>query len=167
MSAYYTKLKVIWEELSDFRPVLNCNCGGAQLLIDHLENEYVLAFLMGLNDSYTSIRGQILVMDPMPHITRVFSLVSQEEKQRKVGNSTATLESQLACVVQSSNNNNKKQKNGKKDRPICSHCGLEGHIKDKCFKIHGYPLAIRRGNKILQWQTKFLIKLKAAQAMLL
>lgn len=27
----------------------------------------------------------------------------------------------------------------KKDRPMCSHCGLLGHTIDQCFKIHGYP----------------------------
>ena len=41
-------------------------------------------FLMGLNESYGSIQGQILSMDPFPLITRIFSLVVQEEKQREL-----------------------------------------------------------------------------------
>uniref|UniRef100_A0A2N9EH09 Retrotransposon Copia-like N-terminal domain-containing protein n=1 Tax=Fagus sylvatica TaxID=28930 RepID=A0A2N9EH09_FAGSY len=28
---------------------------------------------------------------------------------------------------------------GKKDRPMCSHCGVAGHIVDKCYKLHGFP----------------------------
>lgn len=32
-----------------------------------------------------------------------------------------------------------KPKHGKKDRPLCAHCGLLGHTKDKCYKLHGYP----------------------------
>ena len=24
-------------------------------------------------------------------------------------------------------------------RPICTNCGLTGHITDKCYKLHGYP----------------------------
>lgn len=39
---------------------------------------------MGLNDSYASTRGQILMMDPLPPITKVFTLVVQEERQRAV-----------------------------------------------------------------------------------
>src|ERR1044072_462730 len=31
------------------------------------------------------------------------------------------------------------QRMAKKDRPVCAHCGITGHIKDKCFKLHGYP----------------------------
>ena len=23
--------------------------------------------------------------------------------------------------------------------PLCSHCGIAGHIVDKCYKLHGYP----------------------------
>ena len=40
---------------------------------------------MGLNDSFSQVRGQILLMDPLPHINKVFSLISQEEHQRKIG----------------------------------------------------------------------------------
>ena len=27
----------------------------------------------------------------------------------------------------------------KKERPICTYCGLIGHIAEKCYKLHGYP----------------------------
>lgn len=30
-------------------------------------------------------------------------------------------------------------KNFKKERPIYAHCGVIGHFKQKCFKLHGYP----------------------------
>lgn len=39
---------------------------------------------MVLNDYFTHIWGQILSMDPMPSIDKVFSLVLQEEKHQKV-----------------------------------------------------------------------------------
>jgi hypothetical protein len=36
---------------------------------------------------------------------------------------------------------------GKKDRPMCSHCGVAGHIVDKCYKLHGFPPGYKsRGN---------------------
>ena len=50
-------------------------------------------FLMGLNESYGSIQGQILSMDPFPSINRIFSLVVQEEKQREIGASVSTFNS--------------------------------------------------------------------------
>lgn len=26
-----------------------------------------------------------------------------------------------------------------KDRPVCTHYGVAGHIIDKCYKLHSYP----------------------------
>jgi len=37
---------------------------------------------MGMNDSYTAIRGQILLISPLPSVRQAYSSVSQEEKQR-------------------------------------------------------------------------------------
>ena len=28
---------------------------------------------------------------------------------------------------------------GKREQPQCSHCGLQGHTIDHCYKLHGYP----------------------------
>ncbi|KAI9169891.1 hypothetical protein LWI28_019167 [Acer negundo] len=27
----------------------------------------------------------------------------------------------------------------KRDRPVCTHCGVLGHTIEKCYKLHGYP----------------------------
>ena len=80
VSYYYTKLKTLWDELKDFRPIPTCNCGGMKTLMEYQQHEYVMQFLMGLNESYT----QILMQDPLPSINKVFSLVVQEERQRSL-----------------------------------------------------------------------------------
>ncbi|RZB80918.1 hypothetical protein D0Y65_030591 [Glycine soja] len=53
---------------------------------------------------------------------------------RQVDNSSLPTESQMACAVQAA-----KGKFTKKEIPTCSHCGVLGHIKEKCYKIHSYP----------------------------
>ena len=30
------------------------------------------------------------------------------------------------------------KKVNKKDRPLCTHCGMLGHVADKYYKLHGY-----------------------------
>ena len=85
VSLYFTKLKTLWEELTNYRPVCtygHCTCGGVKALNLHYQMEYVMSFLMGLNESFAQVRGQLLLMDPLPPINKVFSLVSQEERQR-------------------------------------------------------------------------------------
>ncbi|KAL4323650.1 hypothetical protein GQ457_11G006340 [Hibiscus cannabinus] len=38
--------------------------------------------------------------------------------------------------------------NPRKVRPQCSHCGLLGHIKERCYKLHGYPPGYRSKNLV-------------------
>lgn len=40
-----------------------------------------MQFLMGLNESYAQIHAQILMMDPIPVMSKIFSLVIQGERQ--------------------------------------------------------------------------------------
>ena len=39
---------------------------------------------MGLDECYANIRGQILLMNPMPSVAKAYSMIRQEEKQREV-----------------------------------------------------------------------------------
>ncbi|XP_016193073.1 uncharacterized protein LOC107634006 [Arachis ipaensis] len=81
VSQYFTKLKILWEELNTFKPLVSCSCGGVKSIQTYLDQEYVMLFLMGLNKNLANVRSQILLSDPLPSIDKVFSLVLQEEKQ--------------------------------------------------------------------------------------
>ena len=100
---------------------------------------------MGLNDSYSNVRAQILMIDPLPLMNRIFSLVIQEERQRGLSSSNhfpyVSSSNSAAFGVATSNYNSN---NGKCDKPLCTHCGFLGHTIDKCYKIHGYPLGFRK-----------------------
>ena len=61
VSTYYTRSKILWDELKEFRLVLVCTCGALKTWLGFQEKESVMQFLMGLNDSYSSIRGQIML----------------------------------------------------------------------------------------------------------
>ena len=39
---------------------------------------------MGLNNDYNAVRGNILMMSPLPSINQVYSMLIQEEKQREI-----------------------------------------------------------------------------------
>ncbi|KAA8538653.1 hypothetical protein F0562_028261 [Nyssa sinensis] len=56
------------------------------------DDEKVFQFLLGLNDSFASLRTQILVMDPLPPIGKVFSILFQEEQQRLLNIRPSSLE---------------------------------------------------------------------------
>jgi len=41
--------------------------------------------LIGLNEEYQGVASQVLLMDPMPPINRVFSMVMQQERKLQYG----------------------------------------------------------------------------------
>ncbi|RVW18589.1 Retrovirus-related Pol polyprotein from transposon RE2 [Vitis vinifera] len=63
--------KVLWEELKNFQPLPVCHCGGLQVWLEYQQQENVIEFLMGLNDSYAQTRGQILMMEPLSPLSKV------------------------------------------------------------------------------------------------
>ena len=74
-----------------------------------------MSFLMGLNDTYSVVRGQILLMDPIPPLSKVFSLLLQDEKQRKVRVGKKFQVDTVAVLVALGNKNNSNAKNFNKN----------------------------------------------------
>ena len=101
VSAYYTKLKGLWDELASYNDATH----GAQ----H-DQQKLMQFLMGLNDSYSAIRGQILLMNPLPSVRQAYSSVSQEEKQRLLSITTAAIDSGSSAAMAVRSNNRSRQK---------------------------------------------------------
>ncbi|XP_073300528.1 uncharacterized protein [Primulina huaijiensis] len=85
VSIYYTKLKALWDELGSYHDPIACHCGGVKGLLEREEKENVIMqFLMGLNDSFSTIRGSILLMNPLPDTHKVHALILQHEKQNEI-----------------------------------------------------------------------------------
>ncbi|XP_050217733.1 uncharacterized protein LOC126668588 [Mercurialis annua] len=84
---YYTHLKILWDEMVSLRPfpmcICNpkCCCAVLNTLKTNLSNDQVIRFLKGLNESFSHVRSQILMSEPLPPINKVCSLVIQHERQ--------------------------------------------------------------------------------------
>jgi hypothetical protein len=82
---YFTEMKILWEELNSHRPMPLCTCphpcrceAMRFARFHHLEDQ-VIQVLTGLNDTFNVVKSQVLLMDPVPSINKVYSLVFQEE----------------------------------------------------------------------------------------
>lgn len=128
---YYGKLKSIWDELLVYDEQPKCTCGQLRILGERYQRDCVMQFLMGLNDVYSPARDQILMMDPVPSVNRVFGMIQQQEKQHFVadGNPEGDL---MAMALQKVKVNQKQA--ARKDKPFCSHCKISGHSLSRCFK---------------------------------
>ncbi|KAL5737863.1 hypothetical protein ACOSP7_030624 [Xanthoceras sorbifolium] len=119
--AYYTKLKGLWDELASYSDATH----GAQT-----DQQKLMQFLIGLNETYSAIRGQILLMNPLLSILQAYpssseNRLSQPQDVRSQGE---------RCFDQ-----DRRRFGSGRGRPQCTHCGEMGHWVQKCFQLHGYP----------------------------
>ncbi|XP_019189874.1 PREDICTED: uncharacterized protein LOC109184333 [Ipomoea nil] len=157
VSDYYTKSRTLWEEMNTLRPLPICKCNPrcACDLVDEIRKErdvdQVIRFLQGLNDDYNSLKSNILVLDPLPEVYKVYVMAEKLERQisltiLNLGN----LDPNLSNAVQSNESfagegavtaalNAYNGRRNNVARPKCTFCGMVGHTVDKCYKKHGYP----------------------------
>ncbi|GKC14772.1 putative RNA-directed DNA polymerase [Tanacetum coccineum] len=153
VSAYYTKLCGLWDEIKSVLPASRCTCNKCSCemgkkMNELRENEKLYQFLMGLDAEFAVIKIQILVMNPIPTLGNTYHLVADEERQRMIsGEKKAPPESaafkafkpvQRENNVSQNKNVPKYQKRGDTEEK-CTECGRSGHTRDGCFKIISYP----------------------------
>ena len=128
------------------------------------QRQRLIYFLMRLNDGYDSIRGQILLMDPLPHVNKAYCMIARVETQRNVIGGCLGGPREVAAAVKStftapvstpladsdfgssalyakggSNSRPKRDNKRAKGARFCDHCQRTGHTQDQCSKIIGYP----------------------------
>ncbi|XP_073219599.1 uncharacterized protein [Cicer arietinum] len=151
LSSNFTDLKFLWDELEDLRPTpscacpIPCSCKLNTTVRDFKHQEYISCFLKGLNENYNNVRTQILFMDPLPSISKVYSLVVQQDL---VPNSTHNPpDTSVAFNINAPNNSNQgsgQSYHGRgrgQPRPsmFCTHCHKNNHTVDTCYFKHGFP----------------------------
>jgi len=67
-----SKLRVIWDELNNFKPDPVCSCNDSSLITQRKREDQVMQFLCDLNDQYNNIKVHVLLMKPVPAITKFF-----------------------------------------------------------------------------------------------
>lgn len=152
VSDYYGKLKKLWDENSELEVLPTCTCGVMKRctceIIKRLqqreEQGRIIDILMKLDPIYDGTRCQILAMDPLPQLNKVFQMVHQAEREKKIaGNlqqssNEATAMSANKQMPQGGGFNKRESKRSKMEK-LCSHCGFRGHVKEECFKLTGVP----------------------------
>ncbi|KAL2325683.1 hypothetical protein Fmac_024741 [Flemingia macrophylla] len=128
---FFTKLRVIWDELENFRPDPICTCSNkcscevSSIIAQRKLEDRALQFLRGLKEQYINVRSHVLLMDPLPSISKIFSYVVQQERQL-LGNDTSDTKVSLLNSVNTTHSS-------------CTHCGRAGHTENVCYRKHGFP----------------------------
>jgi len=171
VSAYYTKLKNLWDEYDSILPPPSCDCSKSMEYVEQMQYQRLLQFMMGLNDSYSQARGQILMMHTLPNVNQAYALVIQDECQKGIaGNINEGMESLAMYTNRTSrpqqfNNRLNPRKNYQSlycdfcnmkghvredcnKLKKCDHCHTIGHVKENCYLLIGYPENFKGRKKV-------------------
>ncbi|XP_070049461.1 uncharacterized protein [Nicotiana tomentosiformis] len=123
VSIYFTKLKSLWNEYDALAPTPN-----SKEYVKHLQQQRLLQFLNGLNDSYGQARRQILLKSEEPSIDQAYAMVIEDESQHAYSFGSVNDKTDPIAMQIGKNQN------------------YRGHTKENCYKIIGYPEDFK-GNK--------------------
>nr|GEV01510.1 hypothetical protein [Tanacetum cinerariifolium] len=146
VSAYYTKLRGLWDEIQSFLPTPKCKCnkctyGIEKSLKEPREKEQLYGFLMGLDNEFSVVRTQILATKPISSLGNAYYLVAQDEQQRSKTSGKRDINEAVAfqASVRRKFGPNKTVQRSEKPISHCDFCNKDGHTRDGCFKQIGYP----------------------------
>lgn len=77
-------MKKLWDQLNALSSVAPYTCGAIQQIQEAQQNQKLIKILMGLNGEYAAVRGNVLMMKPLPSVAQAYALLIQDEKQREV-----------------------------------------------------------------------------------
>ncbi|KAL0439476.1 UNVERIFIED_CONTAM: hypothetical protein Slati_2430600 [Sesamum latifolium] len=121
----------------------NSTCGATKEVAELNLSDQLMQFLMGLNEAYDHVRNQILVMDPLPNLSKPYSMILRIEKQKEVNPGSSSTTQNMAMKASKkfgAQINFQKRKNPTEKRAqVCEECGKIGHLKEVCVEIYGYP----------------------------
>jgi len=126
----------MWSELENYAKVPQCTCGKCECKIGSritkmAQEEKTHQFLMRLNDDvFSTIRSQILALDPLLTLDVIFNMVTQEENHRRVMMGRDNRSENMVVFVAREHMN---------ERLTCRHCGQYGHDELNYYKIISYP----------------------------
>ncbi|XP_014522189.1 uncharacterized protein LOC106778713 [Vigna radiata var. radiata] len=136
VTEFFTKLWVIWDYLDCFHPdpvctcKPKCSCTVSAILSQHKHEDCAMQLLRGLNDHYNNIESHILLLDLIPPISKIFSLVIQQEHQLMTDHITAS--------VKTTSFSNTSPTTAPAS-VTCTYCNRVGHQENTCLKKHGFP----------------------------
>ncbi|XP_075101826.1 uncharacterized protein LOC107805052 [Nicotiana tabacum] len=138
ITAYYTKMKKLWEELS----TLSVKIRGSILMMNPLPSMAQPFCLLVQEEKQREIRpsNQLVMKSASLNV-----------------NTTGSNNFRTNYLP------NNKYFGNNRSRPMCDYCKKPGHTKDKCYKLHGYPQNFQntqnpsknyKGNRENKWKGK-------------
>jgi len=102
IATYFTHIKKLWDEHDSMMSIPTCSCGLERACYKFvhkmMEKKQLIQLLVGLNDVYKGVRGNILMSRPLPNVSKAYHMLLQEEHQRDMSSSSQIIPSPLPFI---------------------------------------------------------------------
>ncbi|XP_074289167.1 uncharacterized protein LOC141614309 [Silene latifolia] len=157
ITEYFGRLKKLWDDLDKYDPNSTCICGGCKCglnkqLDKRRDESKVHDFLLGIDDSYSTVASNLLLQEPLPSLNRAYATMIQEQGvkgrgKHSVGARTGEnragpvgFATRLSPTMADGRSRESTDKEAD-TRPYCDNGDKYGHVRASCFDIIGYPKA--------------------------
>eukprot|EP00257_Ricinus_communis_P016127 XP_015574195.1 uncharacterized protein LOC107261201 [Ricinus communis] len=101
---YFTQLKKLWDQFGELAPIPSYfyhkyTCDVYRRLPGMSNRNKIMQFLMGLNDSFETVRSNLLMMKPIHSTNKAYALVLKDEKQKFIFKSASRLTEDATMMV--------------------------------------------------------------------
>ncbi|KAH1085760.1 hypothetical protein GYH30_017642 [Glycine max] len=153
VTEYFTKLRIIWDELENFRPDPTCACSSRctcialKTVAQRKREDRAIQFHRGLNEQFGNERQLGNSLINVNSIEMKPSLVNAAKLVCNYCGRTGHTES--VCYKKHgmpSGSNERNKMNSFRNNKICTYCGKTGHTVEVCYKKHGFPPGFKFSN---------------------
>ena len=133
---YFGYLQSCWEELAQYEALSDFPTEAASIVVTRLSRQHTYQFLLGLKPEFETLRTQILNTSPMPSLYEAYATIDSDERRRRLGPPISTTVSASPIIAEQMAFAANSGPRSPSWRLICHHCGVVGHLKARCFKLH-------------------------------
>ncbi|KAJ9552232.1 hypothetical protein OSB04_016277 [Centaurea solstitialis] len=141
LPTYYNELVSIFQEIDTRLMAQEKNVNQVISLHKTIARLRVHIFLAGLDVEFNQTRSEILRKDPPLDLESCYAYVRKDQNQRNTMEEPKAAADSIVHLATRNRLQKGKSSNNKGGGGsfICAHCGEEGHSKQRCYEIIGYP----------------------------
>lgn len=148
VTSFFNKLKGLWDEKDSLCAFPACTCEAAPEVKAYMDTQKTMQFLMGLNESFGALRSNVITLDPLPAVNKVYAMALRHEKQANASNERAPAPVEASAFNVKKFNKQPTQFGGEKRCEICNYtnhstkncrahikctyCNGQGHTQETC-----------------------------------
>lgn len=141
VAVFFGELRQLQDELLSYCKLPVCVCPAASEYLRLQETDHLHQFCLGLDSKkFGTLVSGLLMQDPLPSLNVAYAKIISDERKQLVSEGPDSRPDAVGFTAVS-----RPPLAAGDDTRLCSHCGRTGHLKERCFQLHGFPE--RRGGR--------------------